>query len=180
MLCNMGLHLTKVTWRKRVLIPHAVAGRDCDSWGCCNSSQQRFYKDWKASRLPRRRGKLWHMIFLLVWSNCETFLYCSVAVTSYGMNDRWGTGNFNVIIPYWPTQVITFSSLFTGPLQSARIPHAQNSFHSDGLPNWALPYHKINGHPSVKQRPSLMAVWLFLSHLHSCFWVSFRLNRGRK
>ena len=51
----------------------------------------------KSSRFPRRRGLLRHMRFLFLWSNCETSLYCNVAVTCCGVNDWWGTGVFKVI-----------------------------------------------------------------------------------
>jgi len=74
-----------------------VAARDCDSWGCCNSSQQRFDKYWKESRFPWRRALLQRMTFFSVRYNCETSVYYHIARTCYGVNDWCGTGVFKVV-----------------------------------------------------------------------------------
>jgi len=50
----------------------AVAARDCDWWGCCNSSQQRFYNSTAA-----RTVMTCDISFLR--SDCETSVYCFVA-----------------------------------------------------------------------------------------------------
>jgi len=64
------------------------------------------------------------MTFLFLRSNCETSVYCYIAVTCYGVNDSCGTGLFKLKAHINPTQVTTFNSLLGDPLKSALISHA--------------------------------------------------------
>ena len=70
---------------ERVCCLKSEAARDCDYWGCCNSSQQRVYKDWKVSGFPQCHGLLRRMTmtFIFLRAICETSVYCYAAVTCY-------------------------------------------------------------------------------------------------
>ena len=92
--------------------------RECGSLGCCNSSQQRIYKDQKVSGCPRRRGLFWRMTFLFLRFNCKASAYCYLEATCYGVNDWCSTGaSLKLQAHINPTQVTTFSSLFADPLR---------------------------------------------------------------